>query len=51
MLDVRIINKMEYSDKQDIKWIIAALMLSDYHNKEKALKEVIKWINNHDRGR
>ena len=42
---------MKYEDKQELKWLIAELIISEIHTKDTALREVVNWINNFDRGR
>ena len=42
---------MEIKDKLEIKWMIAEMITSPIHTKETALREIINWINNFDRGR
>ncbi len=42
---------MKYRDKQELKWLIAELIISEIPTKDEALKEVVNWINNFDRGR
>jgi len=42
---------MRYEDKQELKWMIAELIISEIHTKDEALRQIVNWINNYDRGR